>query len=169
MKPLKYHPSISALILLMTTVAKSLNTPGRDMVDRNRKKGKFKLFNFKKAYIVSVLNVRTIRRKSKQEELLQLFSKNRIQILGIVHHKIIRDDHMEKQNNIHNNIHYQNANNDPIGLLALSQNIMSCNSHLGPENALYTFHDRTNNNRKLLLSYSLEVNLIIANIRFQKK
>ena len=55
--------------------ATSLNAPGRHVVDRNRKKGKFKILNFKKDYIVSVLNVRTIRRKSKQEELIQLSPK----------------------------------------------------------------------------------------------
>ena len=47
--------------------------------------------------------------------------------------------------------------------------IGDCNAHLGPEDALYTFHQRTNNNGKLLLSYSQEANLVIANSRFQKK
>ena len=46
--------------------------------------------------------------------------------------------------------------------------IGDCNAHLGPENALYTFHDKSNNNGKLL-DYSIETNLIIANTRFQKK
>ena len=34
------------------------------MADRNRNKGKLKLLNFKKDYTLSVLNVRTIRKKS---------------------------------------------------------------------------------------------------------
>ena len=50
--------------------ATSLNPLGRDMADRNRKKGKFKLLNFKKNYVVSVLNIRITWRKSKQEELM---------------------------------------------------------------------------------------------------
>ena len=47
--------------------------------------------------------------------------------------------------------------------------IGDCNAHLGPEDALCTFHDKTNDNGKLLLDYSIEANLIIANTRFQKK
>ena len=46
--------------------------------------------------------------------------------------------------------------------------IGDCNAHLGLEDALYTFHQGTNNNGKLLLSYSQEANLVIANSRFQK-
>ena len=42
-------------------------------------------------------------------------------------------------------------------------------AHLGPEDALYTFHDKTSDNGKLLLDYSTEANLIIVNTRFQKK
>ena len=45
------------------------------MVDRNRKKGKFKLFNFKKDHVVSVLNVQTIRRKSKKKNLCSFSAK----------------------------------------------------------------------------------------------
>ena len=47
--------------------------------------------------------------------------------------------------------------------------IGDCKGHLGPENKLCTFHDKTNNNGKLLLDYSVETKLIIANTRFQKK
>ena len=47
--------------------------------------------------------------------------------------------------------------------------IGDCNAHLGPEDALHAFHDKSNNNGKLLLDYSIETNLTIANIRFQKK
>ena len=46
--------------------------------------------------------------------------------------------------------------------------ICDCNAHICPEDALYTFHNRTYNNGKLF-DYSLEANLIIANTRFQKK
>ena len=45
--------------------------------------------------------------------------------------------------------------------------IGDCNAHLRSENTLYTFHDKTNNNGKLLLHYSII--LIIANTRSQKK
>ena len=47
--------------------------------------------------------------------------------------------------------------------------IGDCNAHLGSEDALYTFNDKTNNNGKLLLDYFIETNLIIASTRFQKK
>ena len=47
--------------------------------------------------------------------------------------------------------------------------IGDCNAHLSPEEALYNFHDRTNNNGKFLLDYSLETNLIITNNRSPKK
>ena len=47
--------------------------------------------------------------------------------------------------------------------------IGDCNAHLGPGDALHAFHDKSNNNGKLLLDYSIETNLTIANIRFQKK
>lgn len=47
--------------------------------------------------------------------------------------------------------------------------IGNCKAHLGPEDALYTFDDRTKNNEKLLINYSLEGDLIIPNTRFQKK
>ena len=43
------------------------------------------------------------------------------------------------------------------------------NAYLGLHDALYAFHDRTNNNGKLLLNYSPEANLINANTRFQRK
>ena len=61
-----------------------------------------------------------------------------------------------------------------VTLLAPSQNnvllvIGDCNAHLGPANALYTFHDKTNDDGKLLLDHSTETNLITANTRFQKK
>ena len=103
--------------------ATSLNPLGRDVVDRNRKKGKFKYLHFKKDYIVSVLNVRTLRIKSKQEELMQLFSKNRIDILGIVDHKTIQDDpieYHEKQNvTFITTSATTNTNNAAIGGLGL--------------------------------------------------
>ena len=93
------------------------------MFDRNRKKGKSKLLNLKRDYIVSVLNVRIIIRKSKQEELMQIFTKNRIDILGIVDHKIIYDDlteYHEKQNvTFMTTSATTNANNALIGGLGL--------------------------------------------------
>ena len=70
----------------------SLNPSGRDITDRNRNKGKLKLLNFKKDFTISVMNVRTIRRKSKEEELISHFNKHKIDILGIIDHKIAQDD-----------------------------------------------------------------------------
>ena len=60
-----------------------------------------------------------------------------------------------------------------VTLLAPSQNnvllvIGDCNAHLGPANALYTFHDKTNDG-KLLLDHSIETDLLIANTKSQKK
>ena len=103
--------------------ATSLNPLGRDIIDRNKNKGKSKPINLKKDYTVSVLNAQTIRRKSKQEKLMQLFSKNRNNILGIVDHKIIQDDPIE--NHEKQNVTFittsttTNANNAPIRGLRL--------------------------------------------------
>ena len=72
-----------------------LNPSGRDIADRNRNKGKLKLLNFKKDFTISVMNVRTIRKKSKQEELISYFNKYKIDILGIIDHKIVHDDPVE--------------------------------------------------------------------------
>ena len=47
--------------------------------------------------------------------------------------------------------------------------IGDCNAHLGPEDALYTFYDKTDKNGKLLLDYFIETNLIITNTRYHKK
>ena len=73
----------------------SLNPSGRDIADRNRNKGKLKLLNFKKDFTISVMNVRTIRKKSKQEEIISHFNKYKIDILGIIDHKIAHDDPVE--------------------------------------------------------------------------
>ena len=45
----------------------SLNLSGRDMADRNRNKGKLKQLNFKKDCTISVMNVRTIRKKANKK------------------------------------------------------------------------------------------------------
>ena len=86
----------------------SSNKLRRDMVDRNRKK--FQIFKFQEwLYCIS--------------ELMQLFIKNRIDILGIVDHKIIHDDpieYHEKQNiTFGTTSAITNANNAPIGGLGL--------------------------------------------------
>ena len=44
------------------------------------------------------MNVQTIRKKSKQEEPINHFNKYKIDIFGIVDHKIINDDPIEKDN-----------------------------------------------------------------------
>ena len=50
--------------------AKFLNPSGKYMAYRNRNKGKLKLLNFKKDCTISVMNVRTISYKSKEEEFI---------------------------------------------------------------------------------------------------
>ena len=210
----------------------SLIPSGRDIADRNRNKGKLKLLNFKKDFTKSVMNVRTIRKKSKQEELISHFNKYKIDVLGIIDHKIVHDDpieYYEKDNlTLITTPATRNANNTPIGGIGLLlkrtspaslaqikpynsrtlvvhfngnpattiievdedaidhyeqlsditrtisiHNVLlvtgDCNAYLGPKDALYTFHDKTNDNGKLLLDYSIGANLIIANTRFQKK
>ena len=77
------------------------------MFDKNRQMEKSKLLNFKKDYIVSVLNVQAIRGKIKQEGF---FSDNSIDTLGKVDHKIIHNDPIEYHKtkcNVHNNIRYR--------------------------------------------------------------
>ena len=174
-----------------------------------------------------------LEKKSKQEELISHFNKYKIDILGIIDHKIVHDDPIEYHEKDNSTLITTsvtgNANNTPIGGIGLLLNrtssaslaeikpsngngngnpaatiivhyapvevdedaidhyeqlsdithtipkhnvllvISDCNAHLGPEDALYTFHDKTNDNGKLLLDYAIEVNLIIANTRFQKK
>ena len=216
----------------------SLNPSGRDIADRNRDKGKLKLLNFKKDFNISVMNARTIRKKIKREELISHFNKYKIDILGIIDHKIVHDDpieyHEKDNSTLITTSATRNANSTPIGGIGLLLNrtssaslaeiklynsrilvvhfngnpattiivhyapvegdedatdhyeqlsditraipkhnvllvIGDCNAHVGPEDALYNFHEKTNDNGKLLLDYSFEANLIIANTRFQKK
>ena len=122
-------------------------------------------------------------KKSKEDELLIQVNNYKIDILGIVDHKIIHDDpkkyHEKDNSTLITTSATRSANNTPIGgigfllnrmsntvtLLVLSQNIIGdFNAPLGPEDALYTFHDKTSNNGKLLLHQFVETNLIIANI-----
>ena len=236
-------PNIQALDFHSHTTVRindaiSLNPSGRDIADRNRNKGKLKLLNFKKDFTISLMNVRTIRKKSKQEELISHFNKYKIDILGITDHKIVHDDpveyHEKENSTLITTSATRNANNTPIGGIGLLLNrtssaslaeikpynsrilvvhfngnpattiivhyapvqgdedaiyhyeqlsditrtipkhnvllvIGDCNAHLSPEDALYTFQDKTNDNGKLLLDCSIQANLIIANTRFQKK
>ena len=104
----------------------SLNPSGRDMADRTRKRGKRKLLNFKKDPTISVMSVRTIRKKSKQEELINHFNDYKIDILGIVNHKIIHDDSIEYHEKDNSTLittsATRNANNTPIGGIGLLLN-----------------------------------------------
>ena len=184
------------------------------------------------------MNVRTIRKKGKQEEIINHFNNYKVDILGIVDHKIIYDDpieyHEKDNSTLITTSATRNANNAPIGGIGLLLNRTSsaslaeikacnsrilvahfngkpattiivhyaplegdenaidhyeklsditrtipkhnillvtgdCNAHPCPEDALYTFHDKTNDNGKLLLDYSVETNIIIAYTRIQKK
>ena len=79
----------------------SSNLNGRDYADKNRKKAITKLLKCKKTYIVSVMNVRTLRNEIAQKELIANFTKNELDIFGIVDHKIVHENHIkfyEKQN-----------------------------------------------------------------------
>ena len=64
----------------------SLSPRRRDIVGSNRRK---------ENYMVSVIQVRGIRIKCNQEELLANFSRNTIIILGVVDHKITFEDPVE--------------------------------------------------------------------------
>ena len=208
------------------------------MADRNRNKGKLKLLNFKKDCTISVMDVRTIRKKGKQEQLINHFNNYKVDILGIVDHKMIHDDpieyHEKDNSTLITTSATRNGNNTPISVIGLLLNRTSaaslaeikpcnsrilvahfngkpattiivhyaplegdenaidhyeklsditrtipkhnillvtgdCNAHPGPEDALYTFHDKTSDNGKLLLDYSIETNIIIAYTRIQKK
>ena len=99
------------------------------MADRNRNKGKLKLLNFKKDCTISVMNLRTIRKKSKQEELINHFNNYKIGILGIADQKIIYDDpieyHEKDNSTLITTSATRNANNAPIGGIELLLNSTS--------------------------------------------
>ena len=102
------------------------------MDGRSRTKGKFRFLNFKENYIVSVMNLQTIRNSSKHEELSESFSRNRIDVLGIVGHEIIHEDpdeYHEKENItfIRTSV-VGNVNDVAIGRLGLSENKSSSDS-----------------------------------------
>ena len=105
--------------------ATSLNPSGRGTADRNRNKGKLKLLNFKKDCTISVMNLRTIRKKSKQEELINHFNNYKIGILGIADQKIIYDDpieyHEKDNSTLITTSATRNANNTPIGGIELAE------------------------------------------------
>ena len=93
------------------------------MADRNRNKGKLKLLNFKKDCTISVMNLRTIRKKSKQEELINHFNNYKIDILAIADHIIIHDDpikyHEKDSSTLITTSASRNANNTPSGGIGL--------------------------------------------------
>ena len=132
------------------------------MVGRNRKKEKFKLLKLKKDYIVSVLNVGSIRRKSKKEELKQLFIKNRIDILGVVDHKNIHDDpieYYEKQNvTFITTSATKNANNAQIGGLGLliNRTLSAALAQIKPRNSrIFVAHFNENPATTIIIHYAL--------------
>lgn len=139
----------------------SLNPPGRDMVGRNRKKEKFKLLKLKKDYIVPVLNVGTVKRTIKKEELKQRFSKNRIDILGIVDHKNIHDDpieYYEKQNvTFITTSATKNANNAQIrGLgLLINRTLSAALAQIKPHNSrIFVAHFNENPATTSIIHYA---------------
>ena len=72
------------------------------------------------------MNLRTIRKKSKQEELINHFNNYKIDTLGIVDHKIIHDDlieyHEKDNSTLITTSATRNANNTPIGGTGLLRN-----------------------------------------------
>ena len=75
--------------------AVSSNPNGRDLVDKNRRKEITKLLKCKKTYIVSVMNLTTLRNEIAQKELIANFTKKKLDILGIVDHKIVHENSAE--------------------------------------------------------------------------
>ena len=70
------------------------NPPGTCVADRKRNKsGKWKnLLSCKKVTSVATQNVRSLRHQGKREELAPAFNNAKLNILGIVDHKLVHDD-----------------------------------------------------------------------------
>ena len=64
----------------------------RSKFDSKNGAGNTKLMNCKNETNISTLNVRTIRLSHKRHELVNNFTENGIDILGVVDHKIVHDD-----------------------------------------------------------------------------
>ena len=142
--------------------ATSLNPSGRGTADRNRNKGKLKLLNFKKDCTISVMNLRTIRKKSKQEELINHFNNYKIGILGIADQKIIYDDpieyHEKDNSTLITTSATRNANNAPIGGIELLLNSTSSASlaEIKPYNSLILVaHFNGNPATTIMVHYAL--------------
>ena len=76
----------------------SPNPKERDILDNKYMRAKNKLLKCRKILNISIMNVRTIRLKSKKEELANNMKMNNINILGIVDHKINHTDKIIYEN-----------------------------------------------------------------------
>ena len=83
-------PSQSTVSEMQTHDGVPLNPEGRGILDRKRARDK--LLNCKKYSNIATLNTRTIRVKSKQEELAHKCREHSISIIGIVDHKIVHEE-----------------------------------------------------------------------------
>ena len=67
-----------------------LNLYRRNKSDR-RDTGKHKLLNCKDETKIAAINIRTLRQPNGRLELVNNFNKNKIEILGIIDHKIVHN------------------------------------------------------------------------------
>ena len=68
----------------------SPNSEGRDRLDINDIP--IKLLSCKQYINIATMNVRTLRKTTKRQEIAELASKCQISILGLIDHKIVHDD-----------------------------------------------------------------------------
>ena len=105
---------------------------GRDTPDgRNEKTS---LLKCKKSIKISTMNVRTIRQKSRQIELVNNATKHNIEVIGIVDHKICHEDkieyHQYDKYTLITTSAWRNASNSPVGGVGILVN-KSVESALG--------------------------------------
>ena len=79
---------IQANLKQITNDAESLKPKGRNSSDKIKNKGK-KLLSCKEDIQIATKNIRTIRTRDKICEMVNNFNKYKLNILGIIDHKII--------------------------------------------------------------------------------
>ena len=214
------------------------NPSGPCVADRRSNKSGNKLLSCKNETNVATLNVRSLRNQGKIDELAYAFSKAKLNILGIVDHKIVHEEETQTKKldkcTLITSSAWRNskgASSGGVGIL-VSRTIESAladikpfneriiiahfngnpattvivhysptegndlaeehynnlsnaiktvpkhnvllivgdyNAHIGNDDALFTFHEKTNSNGKLLLDLAEENSLIITNTTFQKR
>ena len=111
----------------------SLNpSNGRDASEGRSEKTS--LLKCKKSIKIATMNVRTIRLKSNQYELVNNATKHGIEIIGIVDHKICHEDELEyhqfEKHTLVTTSAWRNASNSPVGGVGILVN-KSVESALG--------------------------------------